>query len=205
MLVPGITVLIVIILAVFAFRNGFGIISPTGLVTLENTTLAGTFDITNISVTIPAEHTTVRFSAPEPARIITKTGEINGSGNFEITDFVGIIAWDGSTMQLVGDMETLGNGQVSVRFLNRESTTIILTAGSIEATNANMSIFTKDLTGSIRLENKWTVRLDKTPITIRGYKGSAHLQRIKNITTMMFYGNAASARIEQENFLKNVA
>ena len=107
-------------------------------------------------------------------------------------------------MQLVGDMETLGNGQVSVRFLNREST-IILTAGSIEATNANMSIFTKDLTGSIRLENKWTVRLDKTPITIRGYKGSAHLQRIKNITTMMFYGNAASARIEQENFLKNVA
>ncbi|MEM4247613.1 MAG: hypothetical protein QXF14_04855 [Candidatus Woesearchaeota archaeon] len=204
-LIPGITVIMVIILAVLAFRNGFGIISPTGLVALENTTFVGTFDITNISVTIPAEHTTVKFSAPQPARIMTKNGEINGSGNFEITDFVGILVWDGSTMQLVGNMETLSNGQVSVRFLNRESTTIILNAGSIEATSANMSIFTKDLTGKIRLENKWTINLDKTPVTLRGYKGKAHFQRINNITTMMLDGNSANARIEQENFLKNVA
>ncbi|MEM4240441.1 MAG: hypothetical protein QXM31_04220 [Candidatus Woesearchaeota archaeon] len=204
-IVPGLTIAIILILAVLAFRNGFSLLSPTGLVALENTSFTGTFDITNITVTIPAEHTSIRFSAPEPARIITKTGEINGSGNFEITDFVGIISWDGKALQLVGNMESMTNGQVSVRFLIRESSTIVLTAGSIEATSANMSVFSRDLTGSIRLEDRWTIKLAETPLTVKGYRGSAHFQRIKNITTMMLKGSADNARIEQENFIKNVA
>ncbi len=139
-LVPGITIAIIVLLAVLAFRNGFSIRNPTGLVALENTTMTGNFDITNISVTIPAEHISIRFSAPEPARIITKTNEMNGSGNFWIDDFGGIIAWDGKTLQMVGDMESLNGNQLSIKFTLRQSATIILKAGSIEATNVNMSV-----------------------------------------------------------------
>ncbi len=204
-MVPGITIAIIVLLAVLAFRNGFSIMSPTGLVALENTTLTGNFDITNISVTIPAEHASIRFSAPEPARIITKTNEMNGSGNFWIDDFGGIITWDGKTLQLVGDMESLNGNQLSIKFLLRQSVTVILKAGSIEATNVNMSVFSRALTGSMRLENRWTVKLSETPLTLKDYRGNVHFQRVGNTTTMMMSGNADNARIEQDNFIKNVA
>jgi hypothetical protein len=205
LIVPGLAVALIAVLAVLAFRNGFSLLSPTGLVALDNSTFTGNFDITKTSVTIPADHATVKVSAPEPVRIITKSNDMNGTGSFLIEDFAGIITSDGKTLQLVGDMESINGERLSIKFNIRQSTTMILKAGSMEATNVNMTVFSRDLTGSIRLENRWTIKLNQTPVSLRDYKGKVHMQRIGNTTTMMMDGNADNLKIEQKNFIKNVA
>ncbi len=204
-IVPGITVAIILLLSVLAFRNGFSILSPTGLVSLENTTMAGSFDITKTDTTVSADHTTVKFSAPEGAKIMTRTDEINSSGSFSITDFVGIIRWDTKQIILEGNMEGLQGNQLSIKFTNRESSTITMKAGSVEALTVNMSSFSEKLTGSIRLENRFTLKLNQTPVDLGDYNGNVHIQRVNNVTTMMLNGRSDSAKVTQENILKNIA
>jgi hypothetical protein len=204
-IVPGITIAIILLLAVFAFRTGFSILSPTGLVSLENTTMTGSFDISKTDTAVSADHTTVKFSAPEGAKITTKTDEINSSGSFSITDFVGTIRWDTENIILEGDMESLAGNQLSIKFTNRESATITMKAGSIEALTVNMSSFSEKLTGSIRLENRFTLKLNQTPVDIGDYSGTVHIQRVNNVTTMMLNGRSDTAKVTQENILKNIA
>lgn len=204
-IVPGIAVAVILLLSVLAFRNGFSILSPTGLVSLENTTMAGSFDITKTDTTVSADHTTVKFSAPEGAKIMTRTDEINSSGSFAITDFVGTIRWDTEKIILEGNMEGLQGNQLSIKFTNRESSTIIMKAGSVEALTVNMSSFSEKLTGSIRLENRFTLKLNQTPVDLSDYNGNVHIQRVNNVTTMMLNGRSDSAKVTQENILKNIA
>jgi hypothetical protein len=204
-IVPGITIAVILLLSVLAFRNGFSILSPTGLVSLENATMAGSFDITKTDTTVSADHTTVKFSAPEGAKIMTRTDEINSSGSFSITDFVGTIRWDTKQIILEGNMEGLQGNQLSIKFTNRESSTITMKAGSIEALTVNMSSFSEKLTGSIRLENRFTLKLNQTKVDLGDYSGNVHIQRVNNVTTMMLNGKSDSAKVTQENILKNIA
>ena len=204
-IVPGITIAVILLLSVLAFRNGFSILSPTGLVSLENTTMAGSFDITKTDTTVSADHTTVKFSAPEGAKIMTRTDEINSSGSFSITDFVGTIRWDTEKIILEGNMEGLQGNQLSIKFTNRENSIITMKAGSVEALTVNMSSFSEKLTGSIRLENRFTLKLNQTRVDLGDYNGNVHMQRVNNITTMMLNGRSDSAKVTQENILKNIA
>lgn len=202
---PVLAILLIFGLGFLAFRNGFSLLSPTGLVALENSTLAGSFDITNTDTTVSADHTTVKFSAPEGARIITKTDEINSSGSFSITDFAGTIRWDTENIILEGNMESLTGNQLSIKFTNRENAMIKMKVGSAEALTVNMSSFSEKLTGSIRLENRFTLKLNQTPVNLEDYNGNVHIQRVNNVTTMMLNGKSEVAKVTQQNILKNIA
>jgi len=204
-LVPGLTVVLILLLGFLAFRGGFSLLSPTGLVALDNSTVSGTFDITKSDVIISADHTAIKFSAPESARITTRTDEINSSGNFMVADFVGTIRWDTKNIVLEGNMESLSGNQLNIKFTNRESATIVMKVGSVEALTVNMSSFSEKLTGSIRLENRFTIKLNQTQVSFRDYQGSVNIQRVNNITTMMVNGRAENSRVEQENIIKNIA
>lgn len=195
--------MVLLVLGFFAFRNGLGF-GPTGLVALSNVTLSGSFDITEQDVSLPVKHTTLRFSAPETARIITSNGEINGSGNFWVEDFAGAISWDGEQFTLEGTMAGLHGQQLDIVFLDREKTEIIVTAGSVEAATINLSRFRQHLTGNLRLENHWTVQLNKTPVQIESFEGSAVFQRVNNATTLYLTGRSEQARVEQEDILKHM-
>lgn len=204
-IVPGLAILLILGLGFLAFRGGFSLMSPTGLVALENSTLTGSFDITNSGITLSADRTTVKFSAPESARIITKTDEINSSGSFSVNDFAGTISWDKKNIILYGTMESLSGNQLSIKFTNRESATIIMRVGSVEAVTVNISSFREKLTGSIRLENRFNIKLNETPVSLDNYNGNVQIQRVNNITTMNINGKADTTRVEQKNILKNVA
>jgi hypothetical protein len=204
-LVPGLAVVLILLLGFLAFKGGFSLLSPTGLVALDNSTVSGTFDITKSDITVSADHTTIKFSAPESARIITRTDEINSSGNFMVTDFVGTIRWDTKNIILEGNMESLSGSQLNIKFTNRESATVIMRVGSVDALSVNMSSFREKLTGGIRLENRFTIKLNQTLVSFRDYRGSVNYQRVNNITTMMVNGRADNSRVEQENILKNIA
>jgi hypothetical protein len=202
---PVLTVALILVLGFFAFRGGFGFLSPTGLVVLENTTLTGSFYITNNKLAVSADNAAVKFSAPEVARIKTRNGQINGTGSFWIDGFTGTIEWNGKTIELDGTMDSVHGSQLDITYTMKESTTITLTAGSVEASKVNLSSFSSDLTGNLRLEERWTVRTNETPISMTDYEGSVIFQRVNNDTTLYLSGNAEKIRVEQENILKNVA
>ncbi len=202
---PVLTVALILVLGFFAFRGGIGFLSPTGLVILENTTLTGSFYITDNKLAVSADNVEVKFSAPEVARIKTRSGEINGTGSFSINGFTGTIEWNGKTILLDGTMDSVHGSQLDITYTRKESTTITITAGSVEAPKVNISSFSSDLTGNLRLEGCWTVRTNETPISITDYEGSVIFQRINNETMLYLSGNADKIRVEQENILKNVA
>ncbi len=202
---PVLTAALILVLGFFAFRGGIGVLNPTGLMVLKNTTLTGTFYINDNKLGVSANNAAVKFSAPEVARIKTRGGQINGTGNFWIDGFTGTIAWNGKTIELDGTMASVHGNQLDITYTVREITTITLTAGSVEASKVNISSISSDLTGNLRLEGRWTIRTNETPISISGYDGSIIFQRVNNETTLYLSGNADKIRVEQENIIKNVA
>jgi hypothetical protein len=202
---PALAILLIFGLGFLAFSNGFGLMSPTGLVALENSTLTGSFNINKDTVQIPAERTIVRFSAPEVAKIITKNGAINGTGSFWIDDFAGTIEWDGKNIVLDGTMASVHGGQLDITYSTRAQSQIILKSGSVQAETVNISSFNQRLTGNLRLENRWNIKMNNTPLGLYGYEGSINIQKVGNDTTLLIAGRTDSVRVEQENVLKNVA
>ncbi|MEM2916252.1 MAG: hypothetical protein QXT19_02760 [Candidatus Woesearchaeota archaeon] len=204
-LIPVLTWALILVLGFFAFRGGIGFLSPTGLVVLQNTTLTGSFYINDNKLAVTADNADIKFSAPVSAIIKTRNGEINGTGSFSISKFSGTIAWNGKTIELDGTMASVHGSQLDITYTRKESTTITLVAGSIEVSKVNLSSFSSDLTGNLRLEDRWTVRTNETPISISGYEGSVIFQRVNNDTILYLSGNAEKIRVEQKNILKNIA
>ncbi len=201
---PIVTVALILVLGFFAFRGGFGFFSPTGLAVLENATLIGSFYINDNKLAVSAENAAVKFSAPEVAVIKTRSGEINGTGSFWIDGFTGTIEWNGKTINLEGTMNSVHGSQLDITYTLKESTTITMTAGSVDASSVNLSSFSSDLTGNLRLEGRWNVKTNETPISMTNYEGRVTFQRVNNETTLYLSGNAEKIRVEQENLLKNV-
>lgn len=202
--VPGLAILLVLVLGFFAFKNGFGLLSPTGLVSLENSSMTGSFYITENPVKIPAARTIVRFSAPVEAKIITNSGTINATGNFWIQDFEGTMEWDGDDIILEGTMASVHGSQLDITYERKSSSTIVLKAGSVQAETVNVSSFSHELTGNIRFENRWNVKINDTPVELDGYRGSINIQKVGNDTTMMMAGVSDGIKVEQDNFLKHI-
>lgn len=202
---PGLAILLILILGFFAFKNGFSLLSPTGLVSLENSSLTGSFLINKNNLEISAERTIVKFSAPEEAKIITSTGTINATGNFWIEDFAGTMAWNGKDIVLEGTMASLHGSQLDINYEKRSTSTIILKAGSVQAETVNVSSFSQLLTGNLRFENRWNVVLNETPVKLEGYHGSINLQKVGNDTTMLLSGITDGVRVEQDNVLKHIS
>lgn len=201
--IPIFTGVLILLLGFFAFRNGFSL-SPTASVVLDNTTLIGTFLINDEPISIPVDHTIVRFSSPDPIRFETSGREINVTGTLWLNDFTGTIAWDGEMITVKGTMEAAHGNGLDIAWSSREKTTLTLTNGVADVSAMNLSSLKLDATGRITLEKRWTAQLNETPFAMKNFEGRIDVQRINNDTTIWFDGSAHSVSITSENLLKSL-
>jgi hypothetical protein len=196
---PLVSVLVLLLLGVFAFRNGVG--SPTAAVTLENTTLSGAL-ILDRAIEIPVEYADIRFNSATNAILETSGRSINVSGSVFLQGFTGTIAWDGESLVLEGAMARAQGTGVDVVWAKQEQTTITFPNGLIDITAMNLSTFKQVTSGKVTLEGRWTAQLNETPVTLTDFSGRVYLQHVSNVTTFGIEGVADTLRIKDNNILK---
>ncbi len=194
-----ITAAVLLILGFFVFKMGGS--SPTGALTLENTTLISTFIVTK-DISIPIDDTTVQLNSAEPILIKTEGREMNITGDIRLEHVEGRVLWDGEYIVLEGTLQSAHGSGIDITWTRRERTQITLTSGVVDVTNSSMASLEEPATGRITLEEKWTAELNETPLNMNDFKGRIYLQRINNATTLGFEGIAATLNIKEKNLLK---
>jgi len=203
-IIPLATGALILLLGFFAFRNGFGT-SPTASVTLDDTSLVGTFLINDQDISIPVSHTIVRFNSADPISFETGGKQISVTGTLWLNDFKGTVAWNGEQIVVKGTMESAHGAGLDIAWSDREKTVMTLTNGVADVSSMNLSSLALDASGRITLEQHWTAQLNATPFRMSGFEGRVYIQRINNDTTIGLEGNAKSLSITQKNLLKVLA
>ena len=201
-LVPIGTLLLIVILGFFAFRGGIGL-SPSGAVTLKNTSVLSTLVIVD-DVRIPVENSIVRLSSSEMINIETDGRVINATNSLWLDDFAGTIEWDGERLVAKGTMKSANGAGVSVSWTKRERSVITLQNGVMDVASTNLSSFSQDATGRLNLEGRWTASLNETPLEVKNFDGRLYLQRLNNETSFTLEGRAGMVWVEEENFLRRL-
>lgn len=201
-LVPIGTLLLIVILGFFAFRGGVGL-SPSGAVTLKNTSVLGTLVIVD-DVRIPVENSIVRLSSSEMINIETDGRVMNATNSLWLDDFAGTIEWDGERLVAKGTMKSAHGAGVSVSWTKRERSVIVMQSGVMDVASTNLSSFSQDATGHLTLEGRWTARLNETPLEIEEFDGRLYLQRLNNETSFTLEGRAGLVWVKEENFLRRL-
>lgn len=201
-LVPIGTLLLIVILGFFAFRGGIGL-SPSGAVTLKNTSVLSTLVIVD-DVRIPVENSIVRLSSSEMINIETDGRIINATNSLWLDDFAGIIEWDGERLLAKGTMKSANGAGVSISWTKLERSRIVLQNGVIDVASTNLSSFSRDATGRLTLEGRWTASLNETPLEVKNFDGRLYLQRLNNETSFTLEGRAGLVWVEEENFLRRL-
>ncbi len=202
-LVPIVTGALLLVLGFLAFRNSFGF-DPTGAVTLHNTTFSSTFFVNNQTVSIPVNDALVGFNSQEHIYINAGGREINITGSISVHHFDGMIMWDEERIIAKGTMDSIHGDNLDIAWKRRERATITLSSGVADIIGMNLSSFSEEIIGEVRLERRWSARVVDAPFAMTGFEGRAYFQRINNETILVFDGHADVFNVEEENLLKRL-
>ena len=201
-LIPVLAGALILLLGFFAFRGGFGGIGATGAVTLKNTSINANFLIEEISINV--DNNNLALSSGEKVIIETDGRTINITGNLDLIDFKGTVEWDGEKMITRGSMEELHREGLNIVWKKREKATITLTSGLAEIPTMELPSLDRIANGRITFEGSYSILLNETPISIKGFKGRVYLQRANDYTSLGLEGTAKQVRIDEENLLKKI-